>query len=88
MKMGTPYFLIMSKNKMVDDSCLSISLARKNISQSLDYMKLEDCKNCTYHSGYVQGQILCRYWGTNINSVATYQDRNGIIYAVGCPKEK
>ncbi|HOW83632.1 MAG TPA: hypothetical protein PK573_13805 [Spirochaetota bacterium] len=51
-------------------------------------MKLEDCKNCPHHSGYSQGQIHCRYWGTNINSVATYQDGNGIIHAVGCPKEK
>lgn len=51
-------------------------------------MKLEDCKNCSYHSDYIQGQIHCRYWGTNINSVATYEDRSGIVFVVGCPKEK
>jgi hypothetical protein len=51
-------------------------------------MKIEDCKNCSYHSDYIQGQVHCRYWGTNINSVATYEDRSGIIFVVGCPKEK
>ncbi|MBN1497943.1 MAG: hypothetical protein JXA07_14315 [Spirochaetes bacterium] len=51
-------------------------------------MKLEDCKNCPHHIDYSQGQIHCRYWGTNINSVATYADRNGEINVVGCPKEK
>jgi hypothetical protein len=50
-------------------------------------MKLEECKNCPHHTDYIQGQIMCRFWGTNINSVATYQDRNGVIFAIGCPKE-
>lgn len=51
-------------------------------------MKLEDCKNCSYHSDYIRGQIFCRFWENNINSVATYEDSNGTVHAVGCPKEK
>jgi hypothetical protein len=52
-------------------------------------MKLEECKYCSFHSEYSRGQIYCRYWENNINSVATYEDRAaGIVYVVGCPKEK
>ena len=52
-------------------------------------MKIEDCLNCAFHNGYIQGQILCRFGGNNINSVATYEDRGvGSICVVGCPKEK
>ena len=51
-------------------------------------MKLEECKNCTYHSDYIQGHVHCHFWGTNINSVATYVERSGTVYAVSCMKDK
>lgn len=51
-------------------------------------MKIDDCKRCEYHNEYINGQLLCNY-SNNINSMATYEDeKTGVIFVIGCPKDK
>jgi hypothetical protein len=51
----------------------------------INLMNIIDCKKCSFHFAYVNGQVQCKFH-KNLNSMATYQDGKGEIVVIACPR--